>query len=124
MITYENLNSIQNPTMNMIDEPTYIARAEAIIAEGHDVATAIENAVIDEHFDYIDAKEALERGRYDDIDGIYVTDEDGEIFVDIDDNVFTADHARELYDLAYIAYNDYLNDKAEMAWEAMRDYQM
>ena len=117
-ITFENINSIQNPTMDMLDETAYIVRAEKLIAEGCDVATAIENAVIDEHFDFINAREAVEKGDYE-YDGVWADDEDGEIFVDVDCEIYTGAHAEELAQLAWMAYNDELNSKAEYYYDSL-----
>ena len=115
-ITYQNINHVENPTMDMLDEPTYIARAEAIIAEGYDVATAIENAVYDEHYDYEYAKTQINKGNYE-VDGIFVTDEDGEIYVDVDADVYTVDHCEELEDIVRTAYYADMVERAHERWE-------
>ena len=120
-INYENLNNT-DLTMDNVDEHTYMVRIEQIMAEGYDVATAIENAVADEHFDFIRACDKIEHGQYDDIDGVYAEydKEDGGVYTDIDDEVFTTEHIQILADKLYYAVIDDVVARAEYAWEGDR----
>ena len=122
MITYENYNAIENPNMGMEMDDTIRFRAEAIIAEGHDEATAIENALTDEHYGFIHALEKIERGQYDDVECVfaYYDKEDGDVYTDIDDNVFTAEHVAVLEDKLYYAVIDDYVGRKEYEWEGDR----
>lgn len=120
-INYENLNTTEHIMAN-VDEHTYMVRIEAIMAEGHDVATAIENAVIDEHFDFVSACDKIERGQYDDIDGVFAEydADEHDVYTDIDDSIFTADHIQTLSEKLYYALvNDY-NSRMEYLVEGER----
>ena len=117
MVTYETMDSMPMLTMDMLDEETAIVlRAEKIMKEGCDEHTAIENALVDEHFDYEYAKTQINKGNFD-VDGIFVTDEGGEIYVDVDADVYTVDHCAELEDIARTAYYSDMVERAHERWE-------